>query len=214
MPAYVYDGFYQYLLGHGIAVLAPNVRGSTGYGKSYQTRIFQDWGGVDLADFADAVAYLHGEQWVDPSRIGVFGASYGGFGVLSCLSRLPELNWAAGVDFYGPSNLVTLAKASPPTWRKLVEAMFGDPDADADRLMARSPVTYADRIRAPLMVVQGANDPRVPRAESEQVVERLRALGVEVQYELFPDEGHGFTKRENQAKAFSTAGEFLVRHLG
>ncbi|MEV6602429.1 S9 family peptidase [Actinoplanes sp. NPDC051346] len=213
IPAYLYDGFYQYLLSHDIAVFAPNVRGSTGYGMSYQTRIFRDWGGVDLDDFADAVAFLRDENWIDGDRIGIFGASYGGFAVLSCLSRLPELNWAAGVDFYGPSNLVTLAKASPPTWKTLVETMFGDPDADAAELLARSPVTYADQIRAPLMVVQGANDPRVPRSESEQMLERLRTHGVEVDYELFTDEGHGFTKRDNQAKAFSAAGEFLIRHL-
>ncbi|MEV4641344.1 S9 family peptidase [Actinoplanes sp. NPDC049548] len=213
-PAYMYDGFYQYLLGHGIAVLAPNVRGSTGYGRSYQSRIFRDWGGVDLADFADAVAFLHREPWVDRSRIGVFGTSYGGFAALSCLSRLPELNWAAGVGFYGPSNLVTLAEASPPTWRTLVETMLGDPVADAGELLARSPITYAEHIRAPLMVIQGRNDPRVPPAESEQIVERLRTHGVEVRYEVFPDEGHGFTKRENQAKAFSAAGAFLLRHLG
>jgi dipeptidyl aminopeptidase/acylaminoacyl peptidase len=94
-----------------------------------------------------------------------------------------------------------------------VATVIGDPDADADKLMSRSPVTYADQIRAPLMVIQGANDPRVPRAESDQIVARLRARGVEVQYEVFPDEGHGFTRRDNQAKAYSDAGEFLIKHL-
>lgn len=212
-PVYLYDGFYQYLLHNGIAVFAPNVRGSFGYGKAYQHIIHRDWGGIDLRDFADAVAYLTSLDWIDPTRIGVFGQSYGGFCALSCLSRLPELNWAAGVDFYGPSNLVTLAKSSPPTWRSLVNAMFGDPEANTEDLLARSPVTYADQIRAPLLIAQGANDPRVPRAESEQIVARLRARGVEVRYELFPDEGHGFTKRENQAKAFTVAGEFLIEHL-
>lgn len=212
-PVYLYDGFYQYLLSHGIGVFAPNVRGSSGYGRSYQEAIYRDWGGIDLSDFADAVGYLRSLSWVDPGRIGVFGPSYGGFCALSCLSRLPELGWAAGVDVCGPSNLVTLAKSSPPTWRSLVTAMFGDPDADAERLLARSPVTYADQIRAPLMVVQGANDPRVPQSESDQIVARLRALGVEVRYRVFPDEGHGLTKRENQARAFADICEFLVQHL-
>jgi dipeptidyl aminopeptidase/acylaminoacyl peptidase len=212
-PAYQYDGFYQYLAAHGVGVLAPNVRGSLGYGRAYSDRVNRDWGGGDLLDFADAVAYLHHLDWVDPARIAVMGASYGGFAVLSCLSRLPELNWAAGVDMYGASNLVTLAKAAPPTWRSLVATVIGDPEADAGQLMSRSPVTYADQIRAPLMVLQGANDPRVPKDESDQIVARLGARGVEVQYEVFPDEGHGFTRRDNQAKAYSDAGEFLIKHL-
>jgi dipeptidyl aminopeptidase/acylaminoacyl peptidase len=212
-PVYTQDGFYQYLLSHGIGVLAPNVRGSTGYGKAYQKLIYRDWGGVDLRDFADAVAYLRSLDWVDPRRIGVYGGSYGGFSALSCVSRLPELDWAAGVSVCGPSNLVTLAKSSPPTWHSLVLAMFGDPDGNADHLLSRSPVTHADQIRAPLMVVQGANDPRVPQSESDQIVQRLRARGVEVRYLVFPDEGHGFTKRENQAKAYTDLSDFLVEHL-
>jgi dipeptidyl aminopeptidase/acylaminoacyl peptidase len=213
-PAYLYDGFYQYLVSRGIAVFAPNVRGSFGYGKAYQQAIYRDWGGIDLRDFADAVAFLRLQDWVNPERIGLFGQSYGGFCVLSCMSRLPELGWAAGVDLYGPSNLVTLAKASPPTWRSLVAAMIGDPEADAKHLISRSPVTHAENIRAPLMVIQGANDPRVPQSESEQIVARLRARDVEVRYDVYPDEGHGFNKRENQAKALADAGEFLLAHLG
>ncbi|GIF75968.1 S9 family peptidase [Asanoa siamensis] len=212
-PGYQYDGFYQYLAGNGIAVLAPNVRGSLGYGRAYSDQVNRDWGGGDLLDLADAVAFLRGLGWVDPARIAVMGSSYGGFAVLSCLSRLPELDWAAGVDICGPSNLVTLAKKSPPTWRSLVAAVIGDPDADAERLMDRSPVTYADQIRAPLLVIQGANDPRVPKAESDQIVARLRDRGLEVRYEVFPDEGHGFIRRENQATAYSDAGEFLIKHL-
>ncbi|MGC5287079.1 S9 family peptidase [Micromonospora sp. DT231] len=214
LPVYMYDGFYQYLLAHGVGVFAPNIRGSLGYGRAYSDLVNRDWGGGDLTDLADAVAFLRSQEWVDPARIGIMGASYGGFAVLSCLSRLPELDWAAGVDLYGPSNLVTLAKASPPTWRSLVAAVIGDPEADADRLMARSPVTHADQIRAPLLVIQGANDPRVPQHESDQIVQRLRSRGVEVRYEIFADEGHGLLRRDNQAKAFADAGEFLVKHLG
>ncbi|WP_203703614.1 S9 family peptidase [Asanoa iriomotensis] len=212
-PGYQYDGFYQYLAGHGIAVLAPNVRGSLGYGRAYSDQVNRDWGGGDLLDLADAVAFLRGLHWVDPARISVMGGSYGGFAVLSCLSRLPELDWAAGVDICGPSNLVTLAKAAPPTWKSLVTAVIGDPDAEAPRLLNRSPVTHADQIRAPLLVIQGANDPRVPKDESDQIVARLRDRGVEVQYEVFPDEGHSFIRRKNQEKAYSDAGEFLIKHL-
>jgi dipeptidyl aminopeptidase/acylaminoacyl peptidase len=212
-PGYIRDGFYQYLLSRGVAVLAPNIHGSSGYGKSYTQRIYRDWGGVDLTDFAGAAAWLRGRDWVDPTRIGVFGGSYGGFAVLTCISRLPEVQWAAAVDVFGISNLVTLAQASPPTWRSLVRAVIGDPDEDRDALLARSPISYADQIRAPLFVIQGANDPRVPQAESDQIVQRLRARGVEVRYDVYPDEGHGFTKTENQITALSAAADFLLAHL-
>jgi dipeptidyl aminopeptidase/acylaminoacyl peptidase len=212
-PTYLHEGFYQYLLHQGIAILAPNVRGSWGYGKSYIERHYRDWGGVDLEDFAAAARYLRQQHWADSARIGLFGASYGGFAVLSCLSRLPEFNWAAGVDMYGISNLVTLAKASPPSWRTLVNAMIGDPDADAEFLLSRSPVTHADQISAPLFVLQGANDPRVPRHESDQIVDRVRSRGVEVRYDVYPDEGHGFTKADNQTKAYSDAADFLITRM-
>jgi dipeptidyl aminopeptidase/acylaminoacyl peptidase len=212
-PAYNYAGLYQYLVAQGIAVLAPNVRGSTGYGRAYQSLIHRDWGGAELLDFAAAADYLAAQPWADPARIGLFGASYGGFAVLSCLSRLPERGWACGVDIVGPSNLVTLTRSVPPTWRPQMAAMIGDPDTEADRLLASSPVSYADAITAPLFVIQGANDPRVPQAESDQVVARLRERGVEVRYDVYPDEGHGFTKRENDARAMGDTADFLVRHL-
>jgi dipeptidyl aminopeptidase/acylaminoacyl peptidase len=211
-PAYQ-DGIYQHLVHHGVAVFAPNVRGSSGYGRSYQMRIYRDWGGIDLDDFAAAHDHLRKQSWVDPARIGLYGGSYGGFAVLSCLARRPELDWAAGVDLCGISNLVTLARTAPPTWRTLVNAIIGNPDTDEDLLRSRSPVTYADQIRAPLFVLQGANDPRVPQAESDQIVQRLRARGVEVRYDVYPDEGHGFTKRDNQIRARSDIAEFLIAHL-
>jgi dipeptidyl aminopeptidase/acylaminoacyl peptidase len=213
-PEYAHDGFYQFLVSQGVAVLAPNIRGSSGYGTSYTTRLYRDWGGVDLEDLRAAAGWLRSQPWVDPARIGLYGGSYGGFCVLTCISRLPEVGWAAAVDNFGPSNLVTLARAAPPTLRSLVAAVIGDYEADAEFLMSRSPVTYADDIRTPLLVNQGANDPRVPRHESDQIVERLRARGVEVRYDVYPDEGHGFTKTENQIRARTVAGEFLLRHLG
>nr|WP_230416043.1 prolyl oligopeptidase family serine peptidase [Micromonospora tarapacensis] len=212
-PVYQYDGFYQFLLSRGLAVFAPNVRGSSGYGRAYQESVYRDWGGVDLDDLADAVRYLREQSWVDRSRVGLFGGSYGGFLVLSCLARLADLGWAAGVSYCAPSNLVTLAEATPPAWRSQVLAVIGDPVADAPRLLDRSPVTHADKIRAPLFVIQGANDPRVPRSESDQIVERLRDRGVRVRYDVYSDEGHGFLKRENQARMRSSAGDFLAAHL-
>lgn len=207
-----YDALFQCLLATGIGVMAPNVRGSSGYGFAWQKRIYRDWGGIDLADFAAGAAYLKSLDWVDAGRLAVMGKSYGGFAALSCMTRLPDL-WAAGVSAYGPANLETLARSMPPDWATTVAAMIGDPDKNADRLRERSPVTYADQIRAPLLVIQGATDPRVPRAEAEQIVEKARANGAEVDYLVFEDEGHGFTTRANDIKAHTTVVEFLTRHL-
>jgi dipeptidyl aminopeptidase/acylaminoacyl peptidase len=207
-----YGGMYQYLLHLGIGILAPNVRGSTGYGKGYQKLIHHDWGGGDLKDFEAAALYLRGLDWVDPNRIGVIGGSYGGFAVLSCVSRLPGY-WAAAVDIVGPSNLVTFAKAVPPTWRRMMAAWVGDPETEAEFLRERSPITYVDQITAPLFVIQGAKDPRVPKDESDQIVERLRARGVDVRYDVYEDEGHGFTRRANNDKSQRDAAGFLAHHL-
>jgi dipeptidyl aminopeptidase/acylaminoacyl peptidase len=214
LPDYCYDGLFQALAARGMAVLAPNVRGSTGYGKAYMRLNFRDWGGGDLADCAAAVRWLRAQSWVDPSLIGVYGSSYGGFVVLSCLSRLADLDWAAGVDLCGPSNLVTFTRSQPPTWRHKVAVMIGDPDTDEEFLRSRSPVTYADDIRAPLFVIQGANDPRVPQPESDQIVETLRARGVAVRYDVYADEGHGFSKRENLMRMRTDVVDFLAEHLG
>ena len=211
-PQYMYSGFYQYLASRGIAVLAPNVRGSTGYGKTYQTLIHHDWGGDELKDFEAAAKYLQAQDWVDSDRIGVYGGSFGGFATLSCISRLPDY-WAVAVDLVGPSNLVTFARAVPPTWRRMMATWVGDPETEVDFLMERSPVTYVDQIKTPLFVIQGANDPRVVKSESDQIVARLRERGVSVRYDVYEDEGHGFTKRENEIKAFRDMAEFLEEHL-
>jgi dipeptidyl aminopeptidase/acylaminoacyl peptidase len=211
--SYSNDGFFQYLVSSGVAVFAPNIRGSKGYGMRYQKLSYRDWGGGDLSDLAEAASYLQRQPWADPTRIGVMGRSYGGFAALSCVARLPEMNWAAAVVWCGPSNLLTFTKSQPPTWRWQVATMVGDAETDAEFLLSRSPVTYADQIRAPLFLIQGANDPRVPRHESDQIAERLRARGVEVRYDVYPDEGHVFSKRENQIRARSSAGEFLLAHL-
>ena len=207
-----YRGLFQYLLSRGIAVLATNIRGSTGYGKTYQTLIHHDWGGGDLEDWRHAAEWLRAQDWVDADRMGVVGGSYGGFACLTCVTRLPEY-WAVGVDIFGPSNLVTAARAVPPTWKRLMAKWVGDPDTEQEFLLERSPITYIEDIRAPLLVIQGATDPRVVKGESDQIVERLRELGREVAYEVFEDEGHGFTRFTNEMKAYGLAAEWLKRHL-
>jgi dipeptidyl aminopeptidase/acylaminoacyl peptidase len=148
----------------------------------------------------------------DADRIGVFGGSYGGFAVLTCVTRLPDY-WAAAVDIFGPSNLVTFAKAVPPTWKRFIARFVGDPETEADFLMERSPITYADNVRTPLLVIQGATDPRVVKGESDQLVDELRSLGRTVEYVVFDDEGHGFTKRPNELKAYRLAADWLEQHL-
>jgi len=208
----VYQALYQYLLSRGIAVLATNIRGSTGYGKSYQRLVQRDWGGGDMQDWEHAVKWLRNQDWVEPERIGVYGGSYGGFAVLTCVTRLPQY-WAAAVDIFGPSNLVTFAKAVPPTWKRFIARFVGDPETEAEFLMERSPITYVENVQTPLLVIQGATDPRVVKGESDQLVDKLKSLGRDVEYVVFDDEGHGFTKRANELKAYGLAAGWLEQHL-
>lgn len=142
-----------------------------------------------------------------------FGGSYGGYAALMCATRLPDY-WAAAVDIVGPSNLVTFTKAVPPTWRPMMRDSVGDPETEAEMLLARSPITYLDDLKCPLLVIQGANDPRVVRTESDQLVDLLRSRGHPIEYLVYPDEGHGFTKRANQVSASRAAADFLLRHFG
>ena len=211
-PYYIYFGIYQYWISRGIGVMAPNIRGSTGYGKAYQMLIHRDWGGGELKDIEHAAKYLLSLDWVDPERIGIFGGSFGGFATLSAISRLPDY-WAAAVELFGPSNLLTFVKSVPPQWIRFMDEWVGNPHRDLEELIERSPITYVEQIKAPLFVIQGAMDARVVKAESDQIVERLRSCGVDVRYDVYEDEGHGFTKRENELKALRDGTEFLERYL-
>jgi dipeptidyl aminopeptidase/acylaminoacyl peptidase len=208
-PWYAYAGMYQYLLSCGIGILAPNVRGSTGYGKSYAKLILHDWGGGELKDIEYAWRYLCSLDWVDPMRIAVAGGSFGGFATLSAVTRIPKA-WKVGVDIFGPSNLVTFAKAVPEHW---MAEWLGDPDKEKDFLLERSPITYVDDVRVPMLIIQGANDPRVVKNESDQFVDKLKSLGREVDYMVLADEGHGFTKQKNEAEAYRRITEFLTGQL-
>jgi dipeptidyl aminopeptidase/acylaminoacyl peptidase len=207
-----YDPLIQCLLARGIAVFAPNVRGSSGYGQAWQERIYRDWGGIDLQDYHAAARYLQGLDWVAPARMAVYGRSYGGFAALSCLSRLPDL-WAAGVSVCGPSDLITLARACPPTWRPNIDRVLGNPDRDAAHLHQRSPLTHASKMNAPLLIIQGRQDPRVPETTSAEIAAALRARRTSVRYQVYEDEGHGFTNRANELHAMTTIVTFLTEHL-
>jgi dipeptidyl aminopeptidase/acylaminoacyl peptidase len=208
----VYRPLFQYLASRGFLVLAPNARGSTGYGKSYQRLILRDFGGADLRDFEAAARYLKSLPHVDGKRLAVAGGSYGGFAALSCATRLPQ-HWAAAVDVCGTSNLVTFAQTVPKAWRRYMRDWVGDPVEEKEELLRRSPISYVDQLRCPVLIIQGARDPRVVRAESDQMVESIRAAGGAVDYLVFDDEGHGLLKVDNQIRAFRAIAGFLERHL-
>lgn len=211
-PVYGMAGLYQYLLSRGIGVLAPNIRGSTGYGKTYQKLIHRDWGGAELGDIEAAADYLVGLEWVDPTRLAVAGGSFGGFATLSAMTRLPD-RWAAGVDLVGPANLITFVDSVPPHWRQTMATWVGDAVEDRELLIERSPITYVDQLTAPLLVIQGKNDPRVVQAESDQMVERLRSRGVDVEYHVDETAGHGPADRDGLVRWLRLMAEFLERHL-
>ena len=200
------------LLQRGVAIVMPNIHGSTGYGKAWQARIHRDWGGIDLADLRSVAEWMRAQRDFDPARSGVFGGSYGGFACLTCATRLPEY-WCCAVDLFGPSNLVTMLENDPPNWRRWNKLWIGDLETDREKLMNNSPISYVENVRCPMLVIQGDNDPRVPRQESDQMVERLRALGRPVDYLTLEAEGHGFARRENQLLVHERIVEFLERHL-
>ena len=214
-PYYDYSGLYQYLSNNGLTVIAPNFRGSTGYGKSFEKKIYHDWGGNELKDLEYAIKWLTSQDWIDPKRIGLFGASYGGFAALSCITRLPQYGFRAAVDIVGPSNLVTFVNTVPEHWKSLTNELVGDPVKEEIFLRERSPITFVDDINplTSLLVIQGANDPRVVKSESDQIVERIREKGMDVEYMIFEDEGHGFTKYNNQIKALKKSAEFLLEKI-
>lgn len=202
----------QYLMACGYAVLAPNVRGSTGYGKTYTHLDDVEKRMDSVADLAHAVYWLRTQPAVDAQRIAVFGGSYGGFMVLAALTTYPDL-WAAGVDIVGISNFVTFLENTSAYRRSTREAEYGSLARDREFLTAISPIHHVDQIRAPLMVVHGANDPRVPLSEAEQIVTALRQRGIPVEFLVYRDEGHGLVKLTNRLDAYPKIAAFLARHV-
>jgi len=212
-PAYNHVlGPLQALVQRGIAVVVPNIHGSTGYGRSWQIAIHKDWGGIDLRDLRAVADWMATEPRFDADRLAVYGGSYGGFATLLCVTQIPD-RWRCAVDLFGVANLVTMIETNQPNWQRFLRRWIGDLATDREKLVARSPITHIDNVRCPMLVLQGANDPRVPKSESDQVVERLRARGQRVEYVVFPDEGHGFTKRKNQDAAYEKIVDFLTAEL-
>jgi dipeptidyl aminopeptidase/acylaminoacyl peptidase len=211
-----YNPEAQWLANRGYLSVQVNFRGSTGYGKAFTTAGDREWGAAMQNDLSDAVAHVISRGWADPARIAIYGGSYGGYAALAGAAFTPDL-YCCAVDIVGPSNLITLIESIPPYWAPQI-AMFhqrvGNPEADADFLWSRSPLSRAQDIRIPLLIAQGANDPRVKQAESEQIVAALTKAGIEHEYLLFPDEGHGFAKPENRLKFYAEADRFLARYLG
>ncbi len=202
----------QYLLSRGYAVFEPNVRGSTGYGKAYSHLDDVERRMDSVADVEAAVEWLHDHPAVDPDRIAAMGGSYGGFMVLAALTEYPDL-WAAGVDIVGIANFVTFLENTGEWRRELREAEYGSLEDDRELLESISPLNNVESVEAPLFVLHGENDPRVPVSEAHQIVEEARAQGVPVRELVFEDEGHGIVKLENKIEAYGAVAEFLDEHV-
>jgi dipeptidyl aminopeptidase/acylaminoacyl peptidase len=210
-----YNAQIQYLVNHGYAVLGINNRGSSGYGKTFFTAANRKHGREPLWDCVEARTYLASLGYIDHERIGIMGGSYGGYMTLAALAFRPEV-FKVGIDIFGVSNWLRTLESIPLYWESVRKAIYdeiGDPVKDIDFLVATSPLFHAREIRKPLMVIQGVNDPRVIKAESDSIVEAVRRHNVPVEYLVFPDEGHSFTKKKNQIEANRRILEFLDKYL-
>lgn len=208
----------QFLANRGYAVLQMNFRGSTGYGREFMELAFKQWGQAMQDDITDGVNWLIKEGIADPKRIAIYGGSYGGYATLSGITKTPDL-YACAIDYVGVSNLFTFMNTIPPYWepfKKMMYEMVGDPTNEDDSVMlqANSPVFHADQIKCPLFIAQGAKDPRVNVDESDQMVAALKKRGIEVQYLVKDNEGHGFHNEENRFEFYQAMEEFLAQHLG
>lgn len=210
-----YSSEVQFLSNRGYAVFQMNFRGSTGYGRHFLEASYKQWGLKMQDDITDGVKWLIEQGIANPNRIAIYGGSYGGYATLAGLTFTPDL-YACGIDYVGVSNLFTFMQTIPPYWRPMLEMMYeqvGHPEHNADQLAATSPALHADKIKVPLFVAQGANDPRVNKAESDQMVEALRQRGVVVEYMVKDNEGHGFHNQENRFDFYRAMERFLKAHL-
>jgi dipeptidyl aminopeptidase/acylaminoacyl peptidase len=193
-----------------------NFRGSTGYGKQFLNAGNKEWGGKMHDDLVDAIRWVVDQGIADPERLAIYGGSYGGYAALVGATFTPDL-FTCAVDIVGPSSLITFINTIPPYWSSYLAMLHdrvGDPEREAEFLTSRSPISRVDDIRIPMLIAQGANDPRVKQAESEQIVAVMTEKGIDHEYMLFPDEGHGFAKPENRLKFYAAAERFLAKHLG
>jgi dipeptidyl aminopeptidase/acylaminoacyl peptidase len=200
------------LASRGYICIAPNVRGSTGYGAAFQKQNYQDLGGGDLEDEVYATRFLLATGYVDAKKIGITGGSYGGFMTLMAVAKTPGI-WAAAVEQYGIVNWVTMVDKSEPFLQSYVHSILGDPEKDAAVYRAASPLTYMKNATAPLLVLQGENDIRVPKEEAEQVVKIYQENGKTVEAKFYPQEGHGYAKREDQVDALRRVVAWFDRYL-
>lgn len=211
-----YNPEVQFLANRGFAVLQMNFRGSTGYGRAFWEASFKEWGQKMQDDITDGVNWLIREELADSNKVGIYGGSYGGYATLAGLTFTPSV-YACGVDYVGVSNLFTFLETIPPYWKPYLEMMYemvGHPKRDKEMLEAASPVFHVRQIVAPLLVAQGAKDPRVAKSESDQIVEALQEKGVKVEYIVKQNEGHGFRNEENKFDFYRAMERFLLTHLG
>ncbi len=211
-----YDAQAQWLANRGYAVLQVNFRGSTGYGKTFINAGNREWAAAMHEDLIDGVNWLIKQNIASEDKIAIMGGSYGGYATLVGLTFTSDV-FACGVDIVGPSNLITLMQSIPPYWEPIRANFYhrvGNLETEPDFLKARSPLFFVNQIEKPLLIGQGANDPRVKQAESEQIVEAMKQAGKPVEYVLYPDEGHGFARPENRMHFYAIAETFLAQHLG
>jgi len=214
-----YEPIPQWLANRGYAVLSVNYRGSTGFGKNFLNAGNGEWGGKMHEDLLDAVQFVIDQKIADPEKVAIMGGSYGGYATLIGLTFTPDI-FACGIDIVGPSNLVTLVESIPPYWKPYLAAFKVTIGADFETfegkefLKTRSPIHYVNQIKKPLLICQGANDPRVKQAESDQIVKEMEAKNIPVTYVLYPDEGHGLARPQNRLSFFGIAEAFLAQNLG
>ena len=206
----------QWFANRGYLCVQVNFRGSTGYGKDFVNAGNREWAAAMHQDLIDAVNHVVGQGWADPAKIAIYGASYGGYAALVGATFTPDV-FACAVDIVGPSSIKTLIESIPPYWAPMVaqfQERVGNPETEEEFLWSRSPLSKVHEIKIPMLIAQGANDPRVKQAESEQIVGAMKEKGIPHEYLLFEDEGHGFAKPENRLKFYAHAEQFLARHLG
>jgi len=208
-----FRAMFQSFLNRGYTIFAPNFRGSTGYGSEFVKLVEQDWGHGPRLDCVAGIEWLFENEITSREKLFLVGGSYGGYMALLLHGRHPEY-FKAVVDIFGPSDLFTFVQSVPPHWKPIMERWLGDPERDKERFVKDSPVTYLDGMTKPMLVIQGAKDPRVVKEESDQIVAKLKEEGRDVEYLVLDDEGHGFSKKENEIKVYQLMLDFLGKHQG